>query len=104
MIKAVFTKSTTGYTGAKISGHAGYAERGADIVCASVTSAVQLTVNGITEVLGADMPVTVEENEIAFTLPENAEPSVRAFITALRLHLTTLAEEYGDYIEVSNAL
>ncbi len=34
---------------AAISGHAGFADAGEDIVCASVSSAVQLVANGITE-------------------------------------------------------
>ena len=51
MIRVEFTKSGELLTCFSVSGHAGYDDYGHDIVCASVTSAVQLTANGITEVL-----------------------------------------------------
>ena len=51
MIRVEFTKSGELLTSFSVSGHAGYDDYGHDIVCASVTSAVQLTANGITEVL-----------------------------------------------------
>ena len=42
----------------KISGHAGYDDHGKDIVCASVSSVVYTTVNGI---------LNVDKNAIKFT-------------------------------------
>ena len=50
MIVAKFFKSSRKFIGFQISGHAGFAESGYDIVCASVSSAVQLTANNITEI------------------------------------------------------
>ena len=48
MIKADFYLNTDGsYRGFSVSGHAGYAKRGQDIVCASVSSLVINTVNAI---------------------------------------------------------
>ena len=46
--------------GFAVSGHAGYDDYGHDIVCASVTSAVQMTANGLTEVLELQGDVTVD--------------------------------------------
>ena len=52
MITAQFQKSGQKFKAFSIEGHAGYADAGRDIVCASVTSAVQLTANAITEQFG----------------------------------------------------
>ena len=38
--------------GFRVEGHSGYAEEGADIVCAAVSSAAYLIVNSVTEVRG----------------------------------------------------
>ena len=48
MIYAEFFTRQEKLYGFKISGHAGYADKGEDIVCASVSSAVQLVANTIT--------------------------------------------------------
>ena len=45
MIRAEFYESDGLMSGFTFSGHAGYAESGSDVVCAAVSSAVQLTAN-----------------------------------------------------------
>ena len=72
MITVRFQKSGSRLRAFSISGHAGYADAGQDIVCASVTSAVQLTANAITEQFGERAAVTVEENQISLLLPSDA--------------------------------
>ena len=52
--------------GFRVTGHAGYAESGSDIVCAGVTTAVQLVANGITECAGIIAEVA---NPLFSTLP-----------------------------------
>ena len=47
-----------------VSGHAGYAENGKDIVCASVSSAVQMAINGITEIVKTNCEVNVKKESI----------------------------------------
>ena len=53
VIKARFITNNSVVCGFEISGHAGYADKGNDIVCASVSSAVQMAANTIIEVIGA---------------------------------------------------
>lgn len=83
-----------------ISGHAGYAQEGEDIVCASVTSAVQLCANGITEILKEPADVRVQEDTITITLPDNSSASAVAFLQALHLHLSLLQQDYSQYLEI----
>ena len=101
MIRVEFTKSGELLTSFSVSGHAGYDDYGHDIVCASVTSAVQLTANGITEVLKLPAKVDGEENLIRVTLPSRQREKGQPFLQALLLHLRLLAQDYEGTIQVN---
>ena len=100
MIIAQFQKSGQKFKAFSIKGHAGYADAGRDIVCASVTSAVQLTANAITEQFGEKAEVTVEENRISLLLPSNAGEEAALLLEALLEHLKILAEDYRNTIQI----
>ena len=101
MIRVEFTKSGELLTSFSVSGHAGYDDYGHDIVCASVSSAVQLTANGITAVLKLPAKVDVEENLIRVTLPSRQREKGQPFLQALLLHLRLLAQDYEGTIQVN---
>ena len=101
MIRVEFTKSGELLTSFSVSGHAGYDDYGHDIVCASVTSAVQLTANGITQELKLPAKVDVEENLIRVTLPSWQREKGQPFLQALLLHLRLLAQDYEGTIQVN---
>lgn len=103
MICAQFIKNRNSQLiGLSIQGHAMYNEYGEDIVCASVTSAVQLTINGITEILNRSAKVLVEENKIYFELTEKSiEKMAVSFLKSLEFHLKILQETYPQTIEIS---
>ncbi len=83
-----------------VSGHAGYAENGKDIVCASVSSAVQMAVNGITEIVKINCKVNVYEDTIECVLPPNSRPAAWNFVSALRLQLQNLSEDFPKTIDL----
>jgi uncharacterized protein YsxB (DUF464 family) len=101
MILVEFTGAGDALSGVNLTGHADYADAGEDIVCAAVTSAVQMTANGITEILKIPLPLTVEENLISFTLPQEVDTTARAFLLALRLHLEILSQQYENTIAIT---
>ena len=47
--------------GFELYGHSGFEEEGHDIVCAAISSAAMMTINGIGEVLKQDMDLNIEE-------------------------------------------
>ncbi len=100
MILAHFYQKKGRTCGCSISGHAGYADFGKDIVCASVTSALQMAVNGITEVLKVPAKVEVLENEISVQLPEDSQCAAYSFLEALKMHLEILSDDYKGTIKV----
>ena len=100
MIKAEFRLKKGVPVSFKVSGHSGFAESGEDIVCAAVSSAVQLTVNGITEVVRTPCVLDVEENSVELVLPQSSRPADWHFVSALRLHLKNLSEAYPGTIDL----
>ena len=100
MIRADFTRTEGKLTAFSLRGHAGYDDFGKDIVCASVTSAVQLTANAITEVLKVKADVKVLDNQINMKLPKDCPQEAFSFMDALLLHLEILAEDFEGTIKV----
>ena len=92
-------------TGFSVSGHSGYAEAGADIVCAAVSAVVTMAEATINEVCGAKAKVRVKDQEnarITLTLPASCdeEESVQAVLAGMMLTLCSMRDDYPDYIEV----
>ena len=91
-------------SGFTVSGHSGYAEAGADIVCAAVSTAVQFAECTISDVLGnrGKTKVNEEEARITLTLPAvcEDEDAVQAVLTGMMLTLCELRDQYNDDIEV----
>ena len=91
-------------TGFSVSGHSGYAEAGADIVCAAISTAVTMAETTINDVCGAKAKVRVKEEDarVTLTLPASCdeEDSVQAVLAGMMLYLCSLRDEYPDYIEV----
>ena len=66
-------------TGFDSTGHSGYAEAGADIVCAAITSAIRLVEATVNDVLGLAASVKVREQDasISMRLPGGLDPTAR---------------------------
>ena len=99
MIKAKFQKSRGRLCGFSVSGHSGYADAGADIVCASVSSAVMLTANAMTDVFKVtDAEVNADDDTVSVRIGESRDGQM--LIEALLLHLRVLSKEYPKNISV----
>ncbi len=94
MLKAVFYKQGSSFTGFSVSGHAGYGTEGNDIVCASISSAVMLVCNTVTDFFNARADVEVKENEITLLLKEDNVPAEQ-LIESFRQHMVFIAEEHS---------
>ncbi len=87
-----------------VSGHAGYADKGFDIVCAGVSAIVQTTVLGLQSVLGIDCSGYQVEGELACRLPQGlpqatglkADLLLRTMLAGLK----ELASAYQDYVHI----
>ena len=106
MTTVVFRMEDDRITGFEAKGHSGYAEAGADIVCAAVTSAVRLVETTVNDVLGLAASVKIREQDasISLRLPggldETTEEVCQSLMTGLMVYFTQLHDEYPDNIEV----
>ena len=104
MTRCEFFTEEDRITGFSISGHSGYAEAGADIVCAAISAVVAMTEATVNDICGAKAKVRVKDADarISLTLPTSCdeEESVQAVLAGMLLYLCTLRDEYPDYIEV----
>ena len=109
MTTVTFHTEGSRITGFEAKGHSGYAAAGEDIVCAAVTSAVRLVECTLNDVLGLCASVKVHEKTAAITLrlpggmAPGAESTCQALLTGMMVYLTSLHEEYPDFIEVLEA-
>ena len=109
MTTVTFFTEGSRITGFDVKGHSGYAEAGADIVCAAITSAVRLTEATVNDIFGLAATVKVREKSgsISLRLPgglsERDEHAVQGLLSGLMLYFTELHDEYPDNIEVLEA-
>ena len=104
MTRCEFFTEDERITGFSVSGHSGYAEAGADIVCAAVSTAVTMAEATINDVLGAKAKVRVKDEQarITLTLPVSCdeEETVQAVLAGMMITLCGMRDDYPDYIEV----
>ncbi len=89
----------------EVRGHSGYAEAGADIICAAVSSAVNLVNATVNEVLGLAASVKADtDGFVSFRLPgglsETDEATCQNLMTGMMVYLSDLHTEYPDFVEV----
>ena len=104
MTRCEFFTQEERITGFSVSGHSGYAEAGADIVCAAISAIVTMAEATINDECGAKAKVLVKEEDarITLTLPASCdeEDSVQAVLAGMMLTLINMRDDYPDYIEV----
>lgn len=95
--------------GFQVKGHSGYAQEGADIVCAAVTSAVRFAECTVNEVLGLGAAVKVNDRDasISLKLPgalgQQNEATCQTLLAGLMVYLSELQEEYPENLMVIEA-
>lgn len=101
MVRAEFFKDDKGcLTGFSVRGHADCGVAGDDVVCASVSSAVQFACNLITECFKAEASVTAVGETVNLLITEagSKRNEVMAVVEALKLHLELIGEEYPEAV------
>ncbi len=91
-------------TGFRCQGHSGYAEAGADVVCAAITALTRMAECTIRDVCGVNAKTRVDEDaaSLSLLLPAKSEEeeTVQAVLSGFMLTLSALRDEYPDYLEV----
>lgn len=106
MIKVQIVKSGDTITGFQISGHAGYAAHGQDIVCAAVSFLAITVVNSLELQLKKEGTVKSEDGYLFYRLPEGLDESqmttAQIILKTLATGFQNLKDEYPKYISIQN--
>lgn len=106
MIRAEIRRdpNTRRITAFRVEGHALFAKRGNDIVCAGVSAVTVGTVNAAEAVAGVNLQVRMEEGLLHAELPaglsEPEQASLQLLLESMVVMLQTIEESYGKYIKL----
>lgn len=108
MIKVIIFRDTQeALVGFDISGHAGYAEKGKDIVCAAVSFLATTTVNSLEEQLIVSPHYRVNEADGHLhcylsleKMDRGDREKAQVILKTLEIGLKSLEQEYGKYIKL----
>ncbi len=105
-LHASFTQKSGMLISCTVKGHADYTEEdpSGQILCAAVSSAVQLTCNTLTECFGAAVTITEQpsesaENTLGFRL-DAPDPVQSELLHGLLIHLQALSEDFEGLMTV----
>ena len=99
MIKVQFFINGENLSGFRITGHAGYANAGRDIVCAAVSSAAYMAANTVTELADKNAAASDEDGTMLLQLSSPSEKT-ELILRGLEMHLKALATQYPENITV----
>ncbi len=88
-----------------MSGHTDYADMGSDIVCASISSVIFMTLNGIENVLNTQFGYETGDGYLEFVLPcdldENKIKEINILLDSMYLFLQDLQSQYPDNVMIT---
>lgn len=100
MIRATYRAEENTHSLAVI-GHAGYAEKGADIVCAGASALVQALIGWIENNLCDVECISVDDNVGEVIICCSGGEDVAAVFTMTAIGLEQIANTYPDYVEIN---
>lgn len=106
MTTVVFHMEGERIVGFDIQGHSGYGEAGSDIVCAAVSSAVNLVNATVNDVLGLSAAVKTDPTStwLSFHLPGGLsvtdEATCQNLLTGLMVYFADLHQAFSPYFQV----
>jgi uncharacterized protein YsxB (DUF464 family) len=106
MIEITITRNKTGNIQSfEISGHAFFAERGNDIVCAGVSAVSVGAINAVHALTGITPEIAQESGLLHCVLPESlpADTSEKVYLLleGMVVSLQTIEEQYGQNIKMT---
>ncbi len=85
----------------QIKGHSGFAEEGKDIVCSAISTAGQMTLLGLREVLSVKIESDVQDGYMQVKVLDNFEDqSVQVLMNTFEKTIEHFAKEYAKYVKM----
>ncbi|MFD1674999.1 ribosomal-processing cysteine protease Prp [Alicyclobacillus fodiniaquatilis] len=87
-------------SGFRVTGHAGYAESGSDIVCAAISVLVYNAINSCERFADLALDVQDQGDTLICRLPKHPTDAVRLLINSLFYGVEQVAEQYPEYVRI----
>lgn len=101
MINLTILKSNDAITTIQAKGHSGYEVAGQDIVCSAVSTIMQTTLNGLLEVVKADVDYQIDEQIPFLRISVNKQDrQAQILMKSAYLALKQIAGDYKNYIKI----
>ena len=101
MINLTILKSNGAISAIQAKGHSGYALAGQDIVCSAISTVMQATLNGLLEVVHADVDYDIDENIPFMRISVNpADEKAQILMQTAYLAVKQIAADYKKYIKI----
>lgn len=99
MIKIELQRDSKGQiTAFSVTGHAGYAEAGADIVCAAISALTQAALNGLDGYLHRKIDYVCQDGNLEVELKEPPDALSEAVLVTMTMALADIAAQYPERI------
>ena len=94
--------------GFRMKGHAGFNHDGPDILCASLSTASQMTINGLLDWTGLNLEDIVKESNekealLYIRMPSRllyVTPTVQQLFKSFEMYVEQLSDQYSDYVSL----
>ncbi len=104
MTTAKFLFSDDTIVSFELSGHSGYAEEGADIVCSAVSSAVYMAANTIIEIMKLNPETVVRDGYLKVHMNMDDARKSKVITDGLYLHLSELQNQYPNNLKLERGV
>lgn len=104
MTTVTFLRDARGLCGIRVSGHAGYAPAGEDIVCAAASVLITTCANALESVAGIRPDVSQKPVMIQVSLPGGLSPAgehdARVILRTAEQGFRDIAAQYPSYLQI----
>ena len=111
MTKITFFKKNGIYYGFQETGHTGYADEGADILCSALSAMTMLIINAIEVSYASDVHYTIDDTTTNITVTckdaftefskdDKKSYAVSGLFQAYYIQLVDMLEDYYEYLDV----
>ncbi len=94
----------TSLVGIKATGHSGYAEKGSDIVCASISTLLFTMIIGLSEIESIPSfkaQINDKDDLIKASWSQKYSPRVNLLSRSIEKSLRRIAANYSDYVKIT---
>lgn len=100
MTKIFVFKKENLICGFQVKGHSGFAEEGKDIVCSAISTAAQMTLVGLKEVLKLNVESEIRDGFMSVIASEADLPKAQDLLLTFQKTLEEIAKEYGKFVKL----